>query len=134
MRKQIVALMLLAVSAVFFEACKEKSRVNELKDFVEEVKEKGGTYTEEQWEKANKKFSEILEKLGKYDDLNTEELKEMGRLQGEYAANVFKAQREKVMEEMEKAGAVINGFFDASGGIDNKNDNQNKKEDQSSDN
>lgn len=129
MRKQIAILMLLAVSIVSFEACKEKSRTDELKDFVEKVKEKGGTYTEEQWEKTNKEFSEILEKLGKYDDLSTEELKEMGRLQGEYAASVFKAKREKVMEDMEKAGSVINGFFDDSGDMNNKNGYQNKQDD-----
>ena len=56
--------LLLVLSAVVFQACQEKNRVDELKDFVEQICEEGGTYTEEQWEKVNNKFSELLEKTG----------------------------------------------------------------------
>ena len=64
--------------------------MDELKDFVEQICEEGGTYTEEQWEKVNNKFSELLEKLESYDDLTPEELNEIAWLQGKYAAEAFK--------------------------------------------
>ena len=61
MKKYLMGLLLL-VAAVAFNACQEKSRVDELKDLVEQIAEEGGTYTEEQWEKVNDKFSKLLDK------------------------------------------------------------------------
>ena len=119
MKKYLMGL-LLVLSAVVFQACQEKNRVDELKDFVEQICEKGGTYTEEQWEKVNDKFSELLEKLESYDDLTPEELNEIARLQGKYAAEAFKRHGQQFQQELEKAGKMLEGFME---GMDEGNDN-----------
>ena len=111
MKKYLMGLLLL-VAAVAFNACQEKSRVDELKDLVEQVAEEGGTYTEEQWEKVNDKFSKLLDKLEAYDDLTPEELNEIARLQGKYAAEAFKRHGQQFQQEIEKAGKMLEGFMD----------------------
>ena len=110
MKRQIVSLMFAAMGVGLLGACgSSESRISDLKDFVEEVSKDGEKYSEEQWEKANKKFSELLEKVESYDDLSTEELTEVAKLQGVYAAQAFKSQGKGAME---KAGAIMNGFMD----------------------
>ena len=87
-------------------------RIADLKDFVEEIAEDGQDYTSEQWEKANEKFTKLLDKINSYDDLSEEELKEVAKLQGQYAATVFKNSGKAIMEQMEKAGAALDGFME----------------------
>ena len=107
MKKLIVGLML-GVGIFLLNACQSKtSRIDDLKDFVEQLSEDCEDYTAEQWEKANDKFSELLDKINSYDDLTKEELEEVARLQGQYAATVFKNSGKAVMEEMEKAGVAL---------------------------
>ncbi len=111
MKKLIVGLML-GVGIFLLNACQSKtSRIDDLKDFVEQLSEDCEDYTAEQWEKANDKFSELLDKINSYDDLTKEELEEVARLQGQYAATVFKNSGKAVMEEMEKAGVALDGFL-----------------------
>lgn len=96
-----------------FTACQSKhDRIGDLKDFVEEISENGQNYTAEQWEKANEKFSQLLDKINSYEDLSQEELKEVAKLQGQYAATVFKNSGKAVMEQMEKAGVALDGFLE----------------------
>lgn len=111
MKKLIVGLML-GVGIFLLNACQSKtSRIDDLKDFVEQLSEDCEDYTAEQWEKANDKFSELLDKINSYDDLTKEELEEVARLQGQYAATVFKNSGKALMEEMEKAGVALDGFL-----------------------
>ena len=108
--KKYIVLALWAFVALGLGSCQSKSsRIDNLKDFVEEISEDGKDYT---WEKANKKFSELLEKINSYDDLSQEELEEVARLQGQYAATVFKNSGKAIMEQMEKAGTLLDGFFE----------------------
>ena len=58
---------------------------------------------------AEAKFTELLEKAENCKDLTQEDLYEIARLQGEYAAAAFKSQGKGAME---KAGAIMNGFMD----------------------
>lgn len=44
MKKQIIGMMLLC-GGLFFGSCEEKSKVDELKDFIEQVKDEGSHYT-----------------------------------------------------------------------------------------
>lgn len=114
--KKYILFALLAVSVLGFQSCQSKhSCISDLKNFVEEIKEDGKDYTQAQWEKANEKFSEILDKINSYDDLSQEELEEVARLQGQYAATVFKDSGKAVMEQMEKAGAALEGFLEGIG-------------------
>ncbi len=108
MKKQIIGMLLLC-GGIIFSSCEKKSRVDELRDFIEQVKDEGSHYTASQWNEANEKFSKLLEKTEEYEDLTPEELEEIARLQGEYAATAFKNQAGEIMQ---KAGAVINGFLD----------------------
>ena len=52
--KRFFIYALLFAAAFSLDSCREKSQVDELKDFIEEVKDKGSSYTEAQWEEANK--------------------------------------------------------------------------------
>lgn len=111
--KKYILLALLAIGIMGFQSCQSKEgRIDDLKNFVEEISEDGKDYTADQWEKANKKFSELLEKINSYDDLTEEELEEVAKLQGQYAATVFKNSGKAIMEQMEKAGAALGGFLE----------------------
>ncbi|WP_307758903.1 DUF6565 domain-containing protein [uncultured Mediterranea sp.] len=124
MKKYI--LPLLAAGILSLSACQSKSsRIDDLKDFVEEIQKDGEDYTQEQWEKANKKFSQLLDKINSYEDLSEDELKEVAKLQGQYAATVFKNSGKAIMEQMEKAGAVLDGFLE---GVDQGLDDNNEED------
>lgn len=111
--KKYILLALLAIGIMGFQSCQSKQgRIDDLKNFVEEISEDGKDYTADQWEKANKKFSELLEKINSYDDLTEEELEEVAKLQGQYAATVFKNSGKAIMEQMEKAGVALDGFLE----------------------
>ncbi len=126
MRMKKYILPLLAAGILSLSACQSKSsRIDDLKDFVEEIQKDGEDYTQEQWEKANKKFSQLLDKINSYEDLSEDELKEVAKLQGQYAATVFKNSGKAIMEQMEKAGAVLDGFLE---GVDQGLDDNNEED------
>lgn len=110
MKKQIVCMMLAAASAGLLGACQSGSRIDELKDFVEEVSENGKDYTEEQWEEANQEFDELMEKIKSYDDLTQEELGEVAKLQGVYAAKAFQSLGKQFQQGLESLGTALEGF------------------------
>lgn len=108
MKKLFMAALLGGASLLCLGSCEPKSRVDELKVFVEKVEKEGSSYTEEQWEEVNEEFSKMLDKLNEYEDMTPEELQEVAKLQGEFAAKAFKEQAGKAME---KAGAMLDGFM-----------------------
>ncbi len=128
MRMKKYILPLLAAGILSLSACQSKSsRIDDLKDFVEEIQKDSEDYTQEQWEKANEEFSQLLDKINSYEDLSEDELKEVAKLQGQYAATVFKNSGKAIMEQMEKAGAVLDGFFEGiDQGLDNNEEDENK--------
>lgn len=127
MRKYIV-IALWALTTLSIGACQSKSsRIDDLKDFVEEIQKDGKDYSQEQWEKANEKFSQLLDKINSYEDLSEDELKEVAKLQGQYAATVFKNSGKAIMEQMEKAGAALGGFLEGvDQGLDNNQEEKNE--------
>lgn len=128
MRMKKYILPLLAAGILSLSACQSKSsRIDDLKDFVEEIQKDSEDYTQEQWEKANEEFSQLLDKINSYEDLSEDELKEVAKLQGQYAATVFKNSGKAIMEQMEKAGAVLDGFFEGiDQGLDDNEEDENK--------
>lgn len=127
MRKYIV-IALWALTTLSIGACQSKSsRIDDLKEFVEEIQKDGKDYSQEQWEKANEKFSQLLDKINSYEDLSEDELKEVAKLQGQYAATVFKNSGKAIMEQMEKAGAALDGFLEGvDQGLDNNQEEENE--------
>ena len=127
MRKYIV-IALWALTTLSIGACQSKSsRIDDLKDFVEEIQKDGKDYSQEQWENANEKFSQLLDKINSYEDLSEDELKEVAKLQGQYAATVFKNSGKAIMEQMEKAGAALDGFLEGvDQGLDNNQEEENE--------
>lgn len=127
MRKYIV-IALWALTTLSIGACQSKSsRIDDLKDFVEEIQKDGKDYSQEQWEKANEKFSQLLDKINSYEDLSEDELKEVAKLQGQYAATVFKNSGKAIMEQMEKASAALDGFLEGvDQGLDNNQEEENE--------
>ena len=122
MKKLFMAALLGGASLLCLGSGEQKSRVDELKEFVEKVQEEGSSYTEKQWEEVNDEFSKLLDKLNEYEDMTPEELQEVAKLQGEFAAKAFKEQAGKAME---KAGAVLDGFMQ---GLTNDNDEEEESE------
>ena len=124
MRKYIV-IALWALTTLSIGACQSKSsRIDDLKDFVEEIQKDGKDYSQE---KANEKFSQLLDKINSYEDLSEDELKEVAKLQGQYAATVFKNSGKAIMEQMEKAGAALDGFLEGvDQGLDNNQEEENE--------
>ena len=94
-----------------------------MKEFVEKVEKEGSSYTEEQWEEVNEEFSKMLDKLNEYEDMTPEELQEVAKLQGEFAAKAFKEQAGKAME---KAGAMLDGFMQGLTGDTEEDDSTDK--------
>ena len=127
MRTYIV-IALWALTTLSIGACQSRSsRIDDLKDFVEEIQKDGKDYSQEQWEKANEKFSQLLDKINSYEDLSEDELKEVAKLQGQYAATVFKNSGKAIMEQMEKAGAALDGFLEGvDQGLDNNQEEENE--------
>ena len=127
MSKYIV-IALWALTTLSIGACQSRSsRIDDLKDFVEEIQKDGKDYSQEQWEKANEKFSQLLDKINSYEDLSEDELKEVAKLQGQYAATVFKNSGKAIMEQMEKAGATLDGFLEGvDQGLDNNQEEENE--------
>ena len=127
MRKYIV-IALWALTTLSIGACQSRSsRIDDLKDFVEEIQKDGKDYSQEQWEKANEKFSQLLDKINSYEDLSEDELKEVAKLQGQYAATVFRNSGKAIMEQMEKAGAALDGFLEGvDQGLDNNQEEENE--------
>ena len=128
MRMKKYILPLLAAGILSLSACQSKSsRIDDLKDFVEEIQKDSEDYSQEQWEKANEKFSQLLDKINSYEDLSEDELKEVAKLQGQYAATVFKNSGKAIMEQMEKAGAALDGFLEGvDQGLDNNQEEENE--------
>ena len=42
-------MLLLGASIFFLGACEQKNRIDDLKDFIEKIKNEGSSYTEKQW-------------------------------------------------------------------------------------
>lgn len=122
--KKYILPAFLALSMMSFQSCQSnQSRIDDLKDLVEEIQDNGKDYSAEQWEEASAKFDKLLEKINSYDDLSQEELEEVAKLQGQYAATVFKNSGKAIMEEMEKAGSALGGFVEGfSEGLDETED------------
>lgn len=111
--KKNILLTLVSVMLLFLGSCQSNSsRIDELKDLVEEINENGKDYSAEQWKKAEEKFTRILDKINSYDNLSQEELEEVAKLQGKYAAAVFTNSGKAIIEQMEKAGAALDGFLE----------------------
>ena len=123
MKKLFMAALLGGASLLCLGSCESKSRVDELKEFVEKVEKEGSSYTEKQWEEVNEEFSKMLDKLNEYEDMTPEELQEVAKLQGEFAAKAFKEQAGKAME---KAGAMLDGFMQGLTGDTEEDDSTDK--------
>ena len=130
MKKLAISLCLAAgltlTAGGILTACSGNSRIDDFKELVEQVKEDGSTYTKEQWKKANAKFTELLDKINSYEDLTDEELREVGRLQGEYAAVAFKANMQEAAKGLEKAGVMLDGFFEGLTGDEDNDSTENQ--------
>lgn len=89
--KKYILFPLFAVAIMCFSSChSQKGRMDDLKDFVEKIQEEGKDYTLDQWKEANERFQKLLDKINSYEDLTKEELEEMAKLQGQYAATVLR--------------------------------------------
>ena len=93
-----------------------ESYIKDMKNLVEDVIEDGGDYTAEQWEAANQKFEELVEKAQEMEGLTDEQKKEIRKLKGKFSGAAVKKGFDKFMKdagrELEKAGEAIEGFLE----------------------
>ena len=109
--KRYLIISLSVVVLLCFSACHSAdSRVDGLKNFVEEIRKESQGYTSEQWKKANERFNRLLDEIKSYDDLTKEELEELGKVQGQYAATVLQNCGEVLFEQLEETGVALDSL------------------------
>lgn len=109
--KRYLIISLSVVVLLCFSACHSAdSRVDSLKNFVEEIRKESQGYTSEQWKKANERFNRLLDEIKSYDDLTKEELEELGKVQGQYAATVLQNCGEVLFEQLEETGVALDSL------------------------
>lgn len=89
---------LLCAATLALGSCGEKSEIGEMRDLIEEVRDKGKTYTKEQWDEANHKFLDLLEKVNADKNLTKAEQQEIAKLQNQYSILAFKARMKKMLD------------------------------------
>lgn len=74
--------------------------IDDLESLVDEIEESSSDFTEEDWENISLEYEEIEAKL-QQNEYTDEELKEIGKLQGRYAAKVTKAAIKETKDALE---------------------------------
>lgn len=86
--KRIIMAMMAAVALLLLSSCSEskESYVKDFTKFIEKVKVEADSYTEADWEKANKKYTEFADtKYNKYSsEFSADEMIDLTRLKATY--------------------------------------------------
>ena len=110
----------LSITALFcllvLTACDRKQQaLDNLSDFVEEVKNNASKYSDKDWEEADKEYDEIIAEIEKYD-YSSKEAERIAKLKGKYAGiktkEGVKGFFNKVGESIHEAASTIDGFKD----------------------
>lgn len=109
--------LLLTICIALCIACNNDSPdgyVTNFDDFVKDVKANAPNYTAEDWKNADAKFAEYTET--KYNEqqgqLSEEQLKELGRIKGQYFAIRAKYYVKDFLDELNDATNEAKGFIE----------------------
>ena len=109
MKKSVVIYLgLVLASFLWFSCNNSSSAIADLENLVSEIDESKTDISEEELEKLANEYAEVEKNLQKYE-YTDEELKEIGRLKGKYAAKMAKVAIKKFKNSMESFGKQIEG-------------------------
>ena len=96
----------------------QRSAISKINALATEVEKENESYSEEDWEKANKKFEEQVAKLKENSENMTPEerkeaLKAIGRYNGLCVKQGFKSVMKETQKMLEDMPAVMEGFMSA---------------------
>ncbi len=114
MRNLIICLFFVFSTTVF--ACESPhSSIRDLEKLVAKVEKNYKSYSEKDWEKIEKQFSEIKNKIEEYE-FSQEELERIGYLKGRMAGYMAKIKIKKLGEGVKEATKVfessVEGFIE----------------------
>lgn len=114
MKKTIRMALVASLTILSLSACQPTAKdcIEDLQDLVEEVKENGKDYTEEQWADVQERYDKLVEKAEQIKEMTPEETRELAKVQGAYAAEIVKDGADNLRKGMEKAGKALEGFME----------------------
>jgi len=110
--RKVVCFTIMAFAILIFSSCdKKQSAIDQLCDFVEEVEKEAPEYTEEEWEKVNKEYEELVAEIGKYE-YSGDESKQIAELKGKFVGIKTKNSVNKFIDGIDKAAKEVQGVID----------------------
>ena len=105
--KKIFYAFSMAVMMLALSSCQQSKEdyMNELREFVADVKADADEFTEDDWKNAAEDFEDLIKKADKIEGMGVKETMEMVKIQGEFAAVKVKEglkEGKKMLEEMKK--------------------------------
>lgn len=109
MKKNVIAVCIMAASAMLASCDKKQQVKDNLDDFVTELSERADDMTPEEWDEATAKYERIVAEMESID-FTDEELREIGRIKGVAAKKFAK-------RKMKEAGAAIDNVMKQAAGF-----------------
>ena len=95
-------------------SCQSKSeKISELRKFIKEFDKTEKTYTEEELEKIDDKFYEIVDELNEYDDLTPAQEEEIKSLKLQYKIIIMDKNDISLEDVLNGYGKLINGMIES---------------------
>ena len=110
---------MLLISLFLLSACDKKQiAIDNLSDFVDKVEKRAPTYTDEDWDKVDIEYEDIISEIESYQ-YSDEEKQHIARLTGKYAGIKTRYSVNKVIEGLGDAvneiRSTIEGFTEGYG-------------------
>ena len=83
MKKVVLSVFALFCFMVLTACDKKQSAIDNLSNFVEKIEKNAPEYTDEDWDKVNKEYDEIIAEIDKYD-YSGDEAKRIAELKGKF--------------------------------------------------
>lgn len=101
--------LFIIITLCFLTACDRKQHaIDNLSNFVEKVEKNAPEYTDEDWDKVNKEYDEIIAEIDKYD-YSGDETKRIAELKGKYIGIKTKDSVKDLINSVDKTLQEING-------------------------
>lgn len=111
MRRIFICAVSLLMAAIVVSCDEKQAALDELRDMAKELNDNAENMKAEDWEQAAIVYANI-DSILSANDYTEEELKEIGRLQGECLGYFTKRSIKKVKEEAKKAASQVKGIFE----------------------
>lgn len=111
MRKSFFSILTAALlTTVLFSCTTKQTAINKLERFSYELRDNGQYYTVRDWENAAEKFTDIRQKINKYD-YSAADRKYIGELEGKCAGYVYEGVKGKVKNMGSELSGILEGLM-----------------------